>query len=287
MHSILQRFRLYSLAWAACVACVCTGFAEPEEAPKSTPERSVYIDRLTNEFRIESVGEPAESYLRSEKSILQSSWVRNGFTDGQTYVWGSGGRPCAIGGAFLVPAEKSAYYEFVSISSQPLVCKLKDEAVWTPPAVDLNWQTLPTAPPPAATPAARLTQLRSVARQIVGVARMGPPRYPEGSRWELRLLTTPVYRYSDAAEGVLEGAVFVMVMGNDPQMLLLLEAQQKKGKTAWKSAFARLSGFELVASMGDKEIWNSPKVENGHDKDSVWHLSKPIDVSKLFDAKLE
>ncbi len=287
MPSIWKHFKLFSVMLAGIGAGVLTGFADPGDAAKSTAEKFAYIEHLTSEFRITSAGERAKSLTRGQKSILQSSWSRNGFTDGQTYVWGSGGRPQVIGGAFLVPSEKSAYYEFVSLSPQPLICKLKEEDVWTPPAVDLSWQAISTAPNPAETPQARLTQLRSISRQIAGVARMGPPRYAEGSRWELRLLTTPIYRYADETERVLDGAVFVMSMGNDPQLLMLLEAQQEQGKSAWRVAFARLSGFELVASMGDEEIWNSSKVENGHDKNSVWHLSKPIDAAELFKATSE
>lgn len=265
------------------VASICIGRGEPPEEQKTTPERAAFIDQLTKEFKVETGGEPSTALMRSEKSILQWSWLRNGFTDGQTYVWSSGGRPQAIGGAFLVTAEKAAYYEFVSVSPQPLICKLKDEVVWTPPAINLDWRAISAAPQPAGTPQGRLTQMRSLARQISGVARMGPPRYPEGSRWELRLLTTPVYRYADGAEGVVDGAIFVMVMGTDPQMLMLLEAQTRKGKTAWMTAFARLSGFELAALQGETELWNSSNIENGHDKTSVWHLSKPIDAMNLFD----
>jgi hypothetical protein len=38
-------------------------------------------------------------------------------------------------------------------------------------------------------------------------------------------------------------------------------------------------------SIGDKEIWHSPVVKDGHARDSVWHLSQPLDASALFDAE--
>lgn len=271
----------------ALMACILTGFEEPEAPAKSTSERTAFIENMTKEFRIDTATSPPVSLVRGEKAILQWSWPRNGFTDGQTYVWGTQGRPQAIGGAFLVPAENAAYYEFVSLSSQPLICRWKDKTAWTPPGVDLSWQALSGAPKPAATPQARLTQLRSISRDIAGVARMGPPRYTEGSRWELRLLTTPLHRYADEGEGIVDGAVFVMAMGTDPQLIMLLEAQQEKGKVVWKTAFARLSGFEMAASIGDKEIWSSPKVEDGHKIDSVWYLSMPVDATKLLTPTTE
>jgi hypothetical protein len=263
-------------------ACVLTSYADPGDEAKLTPERGAFVERLTGELQLETADDSKTPLARCEKSIQKWSWERNGFTDGQTYVWGLKGRPQAIGGAFLIPAEKKAHYEFVSLSPAPLICRRDGETVWTPPAVDLAWKEIPAAPKAADTPRARARQLGALAEKIGGVARMGPPRYAEGSRWELRLLPTPVYRYSDANQGVLDGAIFLMVMGTDPQLVLLIEAREEDRKTTWKAAFARLSGFELAASIGDKEIWQSPVVKDGHARDSVWHLSQPLDAAKLF-----
>jgi hypothetical protein len=287
MRNAWTPWRLCSAAAASVMTLVITTWAAPEETETSTAARSQYVDRLTREFQIETVEGTPQRLVRTEKSLLRWSWPRNGFTDGQTYAWGTTGRPLAIGGAFLIPSEQVAYYEFVSLAPQPLTCKQADRIVWTPPAAELSWRVLSDAPEVAPTSAARLIQLRSLSQQMRGVAHLGPPRYEEGARWELRLLTTPIHRYADAERGILEGAVFVMVMGTDPQLLLLLEAQQEAGQAEWKAAFARLSGFELAAMYGEKEVWQSPKVENGHAKDSVWHLSKPLDAAELFSADVE
>jgi hypothetical protein len=190
------------------MANALTAGAEPGDSKEPASARGQYVDRLTGELRLEIAEQPAPAdkgpvIARCEKSILQWSWERNGFTDGQTYVWAAGGRPYAFGGAFLIPNEKIAHYELVSISPEPLIAKLKDKTVWTPPAVSLTWWKVPDAPPPAASERVRLSQLRKLSQQISGVARMGPPRYEEGTRWELRLLTTPLYRYTDAEQGVL------------------------------------------------------------------------------------
>jgi len=263
-------------------ACVTSSSAVAQDSSKSTAARRKYIDHLTAEFRFTTEDESKRILSRSENSVLQWSWPRNGFTDGHTYVWVSNGRPQVIGGAFLIPAEKQAYYEFVSVADAALTCQRNGETVWTPPAVELPWWEIPDAPRLAETPRAKAGQMRAIARQFRGVARMGPPRYEPGARWELGLLTSPIYRYSGAGRDVLEGAIFVWAMGTDPQLLLLLEAQQREGATHWRAAFTRLSGFELAASFGEKEIWTSPKIENGHAKDSTWHLSQPLDATLLF-----
>lgn len=274
-------------ALAGLLICGGTALAQTGDAGGSASQRRDYVDRLTTGLKVSTAGRPSAALERSEKPILQWSWERNGFTDGQTFLWGSGGRPLAFGGAFLIPGERTAHYELVSISPQPLICRRDGEPVWTPPAVDLAWFTFSKAPPPAASSSARLGQMRALARQIDAVAIMGPPRYAEGTRWELRLLTTPIDRYADADHGILDGSVFALVMGTDPQLLLLLEAQQENGEASWKAAFAPLSGFELAASLGEEQIWSAPKAENGHAKDSVWHLSPALDASDLFGQKTE
>lgn len=271
------------MAWPiAAIALVGQAAALPEPADdQAISKRREWVDRLTREMQVETA-DMTVKFTRSDKPVLRWAWERNGFTDGQTHVWGTSGRPSAIGGAFLTPTEKTAWYELASLSKQPLVCRHEGQIVWSPPAQDLTWWKVDGAPAVAGTPRERLTQLRSLSQQFRGVAKLGPPRYEEGARWELRLLTTPVHRYVDPKQGIVDGAVFLMVVGTDPQLVLLLEAQKDGDATDWKAAFARLSGFELSALHKDKEVWQSSKVKNAHDLDAAWHLSKPIDVPGLF-----
>ena len=264
MPGVCRTCGLGGVLFALCMANALTAGAEPGDSKEPASARGQYVDRLTGELRLEIAEQPAPAdkgpvIARCEKSILQWSWERNGFTDGQTYVWAAGGRPYAFGGAFLIPNEKIAHYELVSISPEPLIAKLKDKTVWTPPAVSLTWWKVPDVPPPAASERVRLSQLRKLSQQISGVARMGPPRYEEGTRWELRLLTTPLYRYTDAEQGVLEGAVFVLVMGTDPQLVMLLEAQQDDGQADWKVAFAPSRASSWPQRLASKRSGTPPK----------------------------
>jgi hypothetical protein len=237
------------------------------------------------EFEVHLGDMDVELLTRARDPILHWSWPRNNFTDGQTYVWPATGRPVVIGGAFLLPREGVAYYEFTSLAPQAVVCRRGGEPVWTPPANELKWHPLDGVPEPSDAPRRRLSQMRSLAKRFEGVARMGPPRYPPGSRWELRLLPSPIHRYADPPAGIVDGAVFVLTMGTDPQLIVLLEARQTADRHDWAAAFSRLSGFELIGSFDGQELWSSPAVENGHAQDSVWHLSRPLDAVELFPVR--
>jgi hypothetical protein len=100
-----------------------------------------------------------------------------------------------------------------------------------------------------------------------------PDRYvDDANQIVLRLLPTPLYRYdpkeSETAVSFLkDGALFAFVMGTDPEVILLLEAVERDGKSSWQFAFARATGWGAEASLGDKVVW-SVKPDTGRDPTS-------------------
>ena len=75
---------------------------------------------------------------------------------------------------------------------------------------------LAAAPPPAAKEAARLRQIKEIARRFTAHEFWDP----ENSRFELRLLVQPVHRYRDAAGEIQDGAMFVLAHGTNPEAML-------------------------------------------------------------------
>jgi hypothetical protein len=97
----------------------------------------------------------------------------------------------------------------------------------------------------------------------------------EGERWALRLLPTPLFRYPVARTGVVDGALFVLVSnaGNDPEVLLLLEAREAGGELHWEYVLGRFSDRELRVHRKDKEVWSMvPGGENvfAHDPQHLY-----------------
>jgi hypothetical protein len=79
-------------------------------------------------------------------------------------------------------------------------------------------------------------------------------------RFELRLLSKPVHRYSDEQSGLIDGTAFIWSRGSDPEVLLLIElAQGDAGKPRWQYAFARIGSAELHASLDGEEVWLAPE----------------------------
>jgi hypothetical protein len=88
---------------------------------------------------------------------------------------------------------------------------------------------------------------------------MDERRNRAGERQELRLLTQPLYRYPTAEGEVLDGALFAIVMGTDPEVFLLLEARRVSDGPTWRYAFARMNVDAMTVSFKEQEVWRAEK----------------------------
>ena len=145
--------------------------------------------------------------------------------------------------------------ELTSFSATPLVCRRSGEIVWNPRTGGLLNQPLADAPPPANTATGRLAQLRSLARRFSATC------IRREVTTELRLMPQPLYRFSDETQGVVDGALFALAVGNDAELLLLIEAVEsvKAQQPAWRFSLARMSSLDLKVRLDDLEIWTVPR----------------------------
>ncbi len=132
------------------------------------------------------------------------------------------------------------------------------------------------APPPDSSEAIRMRRLKEQARRFSAYERWDP----NNSRFEMRLLVQPVHRYRDAKRHIIDGAVFLLAVENNPQVLLLLEMLEKeKNGSEWQYLLARVSSAELHVSLDGKEVWARDRTPGivGSNTDPYWHMvSLPI-----------
>ena len=62
---------------------------------------------------------------------------------------------------------------------------------------------------------------------------------------QLRVLPQPLYRFSDEKRGIVDGALFALVVSNDAELLLLLEAAGDRGGE--QILMAIFAGTDVVA----------------------------------------
>lgn len=259
------------------------------ENPADTPAKKmlpIYL-REAKEYAIAVESAPKKPLdVKPEPVFEWSNPPRNGGQQGVLFLWLRDGRPAAVGCIFSSPESvlKSPgahriEHEFHALDPEKLVVTRDALNQWKPQE-GVARQELPDAPAPADTPAARKLQMGRLAAEFTGYTIDAARK----ERYELRVLPTPLYRYPTAkAEpvpkapdeatkptGVIDGALFAMVSeaGTDPEVLLLIEAREEKGKVRWEYAVGKFSDCEIHVSLKGKdgkanEVFSSiPSEEN-------------------------
>jgi hypothetical protein len=229
-----------------------------------------------------------ELELRKEPIFEWSNPVRQGLQQGVLFLWLRDGRPAALGCIFSEPEGKlhgrKVIHEFHALDPEKLLVSRPNALNEWKPQVGLERKELPDAGVPAATPAARLVQMRRLAQEFTG-----HELDREEKRWELRLLPAPLYRNPSARAGVVVGALFTLVSnaGTDPEVLLLIEAREKEGKLRWEYACGRFSDRSLYVQRKDREIWSSVRSETNVFNNDPLHLYRTYaDKVMSLDGKL-
>ncbi|MEX2137881.1 MAG: hypothetical protein WD894_01380 [Pirellulales bacterium] len=203
-------------------------------------------------------GEKSEEAQLIEKPLYRFNDPARLYSDGSVWAWVTDGRPVVMTEYHLAnPTKRFWAQDLVAIGDVRISAELPGNGRWTPRELDFKLLPVPEISAPAATDAARLRQMKGFAR------RLSASEVWEGQRYELRLLPTEVYRYSDAGSGLVDGAAFVFAFGNNPETILFVEAHKAdSGPSApgsWKYGLARMSAAAVTFRLGDTEVWSVPQ----------------------------
>jgi hypothetical protein len=225
-----------------------TGAADKEQieaALKLTKEAAVKYEFVVGESG-------AASPVLLAEPVLKWSNPSVGQIHGNVFLWTVGGRPAVVSSIFKwFSPHTHMSHEFHSLSEQPVRARFEGKEVWVSSEPGLTFSPLPEAPAPAAGKPQRLLQMREFAKACAATK-----RERDGNLTELRLLTQPVHRYAALEDGLIDGAIFTMVQGTDPELFLLLEARDFRGKQQWHLAATRMNSVAFDLRYKDKSIWS-------------------------------
>jgi len=212
--------------------------------------------------------------------------VRGG-DDGVLCLWVDKGRPVAAMTIFTFKSDdgnRCVVHEHQSLSALPMKATWQGRPMWHTSEPGLTFSEAPDAPTPAETPAGRLRQMQAMARDFSGVT-----RDHKGSSWNLRPLTKPLYRYEKTGPEVVDGGLFTLVQGNDPEAFVLIEARPdpKDAKTSrWHFGVARLTDLRLKVRWKDREVFSVDYTIGAADApyQSVVAVKKPSESPDDFAA---
>jgi hypothetical protein len=193
------------------------------------------------------------------KSVLRWTNPGVGRVYGDVFVWTRNGRPEAVISFYKAWQPKYDFTaEMHSLSLSGISAERDGVLLWQPQKAGIALNNVTDAAKPAESASRRLQQMRELAGRFS--ARLVDQRVKvDGERQELRLLTQPLYRYRSTDPEVLDGALFGIVLGTDPEVFLLLEARQSGDNRTWQYGLARMNIDPIAVSYMDKEVWRVEK----------------------------
>jgi hypothetical protein len=250
-------------AVVSVTVAILAGLVQAEEvAPADQPDKGV-IARKRLEImaaRIESLAisstGPDFPQRMETTPLFRYDDETRGYVDGTIWRLGKPGRPLAIITAELHPnylgGGSRVIYDFISLTDRSFTARSADVPGWSPSGSAIKLQRLEGAPPPAAEPAKRLTQLKQQARRFSGSQVV---QELDKTSVELRLLPREIDRYSPGKHELADGAVFLLVNGRNPALLLIVETDGE----AWQYGVGRLSSpSTLKVQLDDVLVWSQP-----------------------------
>jgi hypothetical protein len=265
-----QRNRLRASAILIVVAqsvCVATAHEPSEPAQQQRAEHLARMKRVAASIRLEAIAGEAKSEvaLAPQPLLLYADSTRMQ-QESSLWIWTAGQRPAAILAVEYYPTRPDGpnwLYEIVSLSPERIAARLENEFAWTAKEPGLQRRVLDRADPPADSRARRLTQMKNLRRRFTA-----HETTPVEGRIELRPLNSPLHRYADPENGVIDGAIFAFTNGTNPEVLLTLEAHSKDGSFTWQYSLAQMTGAVVFAEFDDQPIWTRDEADPPAIRDS-------------------
>jgi hypothetical protein len=246
------------------LAILATGLVRADEpgSPAVAGEKGIKVSgwqpifkQMAEDYRIAPAERPEQLLELHPQPVFRWSQPVRGGDDGAVFLWLEDGRPAAVGTIFAWPQSdglRVVQHEFHSFSTGPIDAVWRGGTVWSP-AAGVEPVPVPDAPEPAATASHRLRQIKAIAAGFSANSIDG-----DGGRWELRLLSKPLYRFEPkTTDVVLDGALFTLTQGTDPEVLLLIEARRSGDRHQWHYVCGRFSDYRLQVRYHDREVWNA------------------------------
>jgi hypothetical protein len=206
------------------------------------------------------------------------------YSDGTVWAWGRSGRPVAL---LTLSRDRSLQEglrwiaEMTSLEPGPnsISATVPAFGTWKPSGAGVVMQEVPKARAPAEDPSRRLRQMKALVQQIKAYEYFKTNILAARQRYELRALPQPLHRYADETSGLIDGCLFSISYGLNPEVVLLLEARREgpTGPAAWRCGFARIAVAEIHVELDGKEIWSHRGGYSRGPDDTYWTFAKPIE----------
>lgn len=223
-------------------------------APEAVERFNAIADREARGFSMSSADDANNPFELVAQPLLVWTNPVSGSIRGRVYLWTQRGIPALVASIYKYDEQTHVSSECHALARQSVSGKSSSGEAWKIEAPSLQFKPVPKTGAPSQTRAGRLTQMREIARRFTA-SRTDPDK----SRWDLRLLVQPLYRYPESNTVRTDGAVFAFVQGTNPDVLLLIESG---GESDWKYALARMHRYGLNIQLDGASIQDFPALLN-------------------------
>ena len=180
------------------------------------------------------------------------------FTDATLWLWTVDHRPIAVCKIedYRPASDDSLWLTcFSSATPERVAAQWDDGQKFSSRAPGIRWQSVPSASAPGANATHRLRQMKGIAR------RFSAKMVREEDHQQMRLLTRHLYRYSDPANTLLDGAIFALTAnGTNPDMLLLLQAETATDPEGiWRYGVVPVTADAVALKLDGKQVWHKER----------------------------
>jgi hypothetical protein len=230
------------------VALFAPDQSEETSTDDANDQRMKFMKSALARFTIK-VGE-RKDFGRVGEPCFRITNPLTGVKDGVIAVYSANsGRPDVIA-KFFRQKEGAWVNEFAVIAADDVTIMRNDQPFWKVKEYMCKFNVVPDSPVPAARPLQRLGQMRTIAENFSVIDHFGLNDIVDHN---LRLLTKPIYRYSEGE--ITDGALFGFALGTNLQCSLLLEAYKDENGSRYRYAFAPMSIYGQDASYKDTHVW--------------------------------
>lgn len=245
----------------AMLACQHPLAAQDAVAPKTDAKLDAMRQRAES-LKLTIEGQPEVNRVKPVP-LLRYNDPTITTTDGTLWLWEVRNRPVAALCLFMDSRDGFQWnYELVALSDDAFRVEGRALWNWQPKNPNRGWQSLEN-PIPAETPNQRLSQMKTIAAMFEGEESV------ENRLNRMRMLPRPVHRYSAPETGVVDGAIFLLAIGTNPEVLVQVEALKDKPQP-WRVGFARMSAAELTVRCHEASVWTAAPILKWNPRDEYF-----------------
>ncbi len=243
---------------------VLPGLALGEEADKPEKNSADLSQALVSDIEMFGIRSDGTRYQIAQPHLLMKIYApargRNldRLQTGALWAWGEG-RPIALTEVWRW--QNDQLWGHTLISTTPgYVTATAGSQTWKPEQPGLRFTEMPLAATPGDTVSERTEQLLQLASRFTGYEIVNRKIV------ELTMLPKPIYRYSEAG---INGALFALAQGENPEAFLFLEAvSDPVGPSYWRYAWARGTSSLVTVELDGNELLQIPGTLNDLGKPS-------------------